>query len=194
MQSDTPFSSIPIELGNSRSNATAEFNRPSSSTGQGIQSEEEGSDSEEDLMEVLQGVVSSTIEADSLIQQPRPAVPLGVSTIHPVTSADPVTVPDPATVPDTATTVQAFYTHGNIKLGELDSAITSILTEHREVQLPQSAAVLFFCCVVFSMEYSCCVVRAQRAQRGVVVQFMVSEMAVMLFCMLLFLHAALLFM
>ncbi|KAG5521753.1 hypothetical protein RHGRI_034092 [Rhododendron griersonianum] len=55
--------------------------------------QEEGSDSEEVLMEVLQGVVSSTLEADSLLQQPRPAV----------TSAGPVTVPDPANVPVTAT-------------------------------------------------------------------------------------------
>ncbi|KAG5565785.1 hypothetical protein RHGRI_001642 [Rhododendron griersonianum] len=78
--------------------------------------QKEGSDSEEDLMEVLQGIVSSTIEAQSLIQQPRPAVPLGGSTNHPVTSAVPelATAPDPdprpaATVPESASIDQAVH-------------------------------------------------------------------------------------
>ncbi|KAG5513042.1 hypothetical protein RHGRI_038549 [Rhododendron griersonianum] len=81
--------------------------------------QKEGSDYEEDLMEVLQGVVSSIIEAESLIQQPRPAVPLGGSTKHLVTSAVPdlstvldpdprPAVPDPATVPESASIDQAL--------------------------------------------------------------------------------------
>ncbi|KAG5540754.1 hypothetical protein RHGRI_020857 [Rhododendron griersonianum] len=89
MQSVTPVNSIPIELGNSRSNDTAEFNRPSFSTGLGFQSKAE----------------------ECALHQPRSADPVTV----PVTSTDPVTVPelatvpDPATVPDTATTDQAVH-------------------------------------------------------------------------------------